>query len=414
MTELRKGSQGPEVGRWFDYFTKWASSYAFLLGKRDLYYGGDEETFTRELQRRLGLPITGRFGDAEASRTGYRWTGTSTPPPAPPRREGFWIFTAPGSGASWDVGPSFEVGKWCEAALGFHHQPIGYPIGGYLGLMGGPPDLSYNEVIAAQGIELERLLDINPDVQAAMRARASNWSVPVKFRAVFSGYSQSADGMEDALVRLFGDGGKYERLRDCILGVPNFGNPSKAPSANTGVQGWNPAGWGIARKVRPGWLSRLVVSITNPNDFYACVPDSDAIRPGFYAIIVQAELSLPFFVHVLKIAGPIILGTLPIFGPFLGPLAPIAIAGATGLTAFLPLLSGLMGQAQSGGDEEVDRKLIEMLSVTGLIKNVPALIGLVGALPGLQKHGEYHLPQAEFQGRTGIQVACDVIRGYRL
>jgi hypothetical protein len=41
-----------------------------------------------------------------------------------------------------------------------------------------------------------------------------------------------------------------------------------------------------------------------------------------------------------------------------------------------------MGQAQSAGDEEVDRKLIEMLSVTGLIKNIPGLIGLVAALPG--------------------------------
>jgi hypothetical protein len=201
--------------------------------------------------------------------------------------------------------------------------------------------------------------------------------------------SNSADGTEDALEILFGDGGfihpgdptrtpsapgKYRHLRDRINGVVQFGNPSTK-------------GTGIANKVRPAWLDAKIRNVNYANDFYAVAPDE--IRRNFYAIIVQADLSLPFFVHVLKIAGPIILQTIPIFGGFLGPLAPLAIAGVTGLNAFLPLLTGLMGQAQSAGDEEVDRKLIDMLSVTGLIKNIPGLIGLIAALPGLQAHGGY-------------------------
>ena len=39
-------------------------------------------------------------------------------------------------------------------------------------------------------------------------------------------------------------------------------------------------------------------------------------------------------------------------------------------------------------------------------------IALVGALPGLQAHGEYHVPKPEFGGRTGIQVGCDLVRTF--
>ncbi len=66
-----------------------------------------------------------------------------------------------------------------------------------------------------------------------------------------------------------------------------------------------------------------------------------------------------------------------------------------------------MGQAQSAGDEEVDRKLIEMLSVTGLIKNLPGLIGLIGALPGLQAHGGYPFDPVM------MDRAYDIIAGFR-
>lgn len=368
---FKLGSNGPEIRAWQDWAYKNYASYANLIGTKDAYYGLGEKAFTTEMQRRLGLPQTGVFDVPTAQRVKYAGVA-----PAPAYRP-IWIYTAPGSGADWWLGPSFDLGNRCKDVLHLNHQPLAFTKGGYLGLMGGDPGFSYNEVTYDQYKSLEYNLDHNPDLD---NPNLELW---------FSGYSQSADGMEDALEVLFGDGGfvhpgdptqtpsapgKYRHLRSRINGLVQFGNPSTK-------------GAGIANKVRPPWLDALVRNVNYPNDFYAVAPDE--IRRSFYAIIVEADMSLPFFIHVLKIAGPVILQTIPILGGFLGPLAPLVIAGATGLNAFLPLLTGLIGQAQSAGDEEVDRKLIDMLSVTGLIKNIPGLIALVAALPGLQAHGGY-------------------------
>ena len=68
MPQIKIGSSGDEVYRFFDYFQKWAKSYARLMGSRDGYFGNDERAFVIELQRRLGEPQTGIFGDREAAR----------------------------------------------------------------------------------------------------------------------------------------------------------------------------------------------------------------------------------------------------------------------------------------------------------------------------------------------------------
>lgn len=384
----KKGSNGPEIRAWQDWAYKNYAAYADLIGSKDGYYGLGEVAFTTEMQRRLGLPRTGVFDVATAQRVKYN--GHAAPAHRP-----IWIYTAPGSGADWWQGPSFDLGERCKNILNLNHQPLAFTKGGYLGFLGGDPGFSYNEVTYDEYKSLEYNLDHNPDLNDP---NLELW---------FSAYSQSADGMEDALEILFGDGGfvhpgdptrtpsppgKYRRLRGRINGVVQFGNPSTK-------------GTGIANKVRPAWLDALVRNVNYPNDFYAVAPDE--IRRDFYAIIVQAEISLPFFVHVLKIAGPVILQTIPVLGGFLGPLAPLVIAGATGLNAFLPLLTGLVGQAQSASDEAVDRKLIDMLSVTGLIRNLPALIGLIAALPGLQAHGNYPFDPVM------MDRAYDFVAGFR-
>lgn len=396
---LKLGSsdaRGDDVTHWGKWFAAKYKSYAAPV---DGYYGNDEANATRELQRRLGVPVTGIFDAVTAAKAGYKaGAGSGTPAPASNRRP-IWLYSAPGSGADWWVGPSFEVGKWAQDVLKINHQPVGFPKGGYLGMLGGDPGLSYIEVITAQKNELRRLIEACPDLT----------DPAVEFW--FSGYSQSGDGMVRAVNELFGDGGQFAHLRSRINGLILFGNPAR--QRGSGRAGHNPAGYGIARDVYPKWLNDITFDITTTGDFYACVPDNDEIRPAFYDIIIQAEMALPFFVHVLKIALPVIVGFMPIFGGLLGPFAPIAIAGFAGIQGFVPLLGGLMGQAQSAADEEVDRKLIEMLTITGLIKNLPALLGLVGALPGLQAHGEYHLSKPEFGGRTGIQVGCDVMANFR-
>jgi hypothetical protein len=60
-----------------------------------------------------------------------------------------------------------------------------------------------------------------------------------------------------------------------------------------------------------------------------------------------------------------------------------------GLTNVLPLFGSLMGQAGSSQDDAVDAQLEALLTPTGILSNLGGLIGLIGALPGLQKHGEY-------------------------
>jgi hypothetical protein len=304
-----------------------------------------------------------------------------------PQREfrNIWFYSAPGSGASWWVGPSFEVGEWCKNVLNLNHQPIGFPMGGYLGLMGGDPGLSYNEVIEQQYLSLKSLLDTNNHVQEALRRVLRGESTDIEFW--FSGYSQSADGMEDALVKLFGDGAPYEKLRSRINGVIQFGNPSKKDT-------------GIARKKRPQWLWDLVRNITTKGDFYA--EAKDEIRPIFYAEIVTAETSLSFFGHVMKIAVPVLLNLMgSMFGLSLGGL----------------LSGGALGDAKDDADErdheDVDDAIIELLSLKGILSNIGDLLGLIFALPGIIAHGEYHLPKPEFGGLTGIDVGRGIVASFR-
>lgn len=414
MPEIKLGYQGPLYNPWYDWATKKYASYAFMLGARDGYYGGQEATFTRELQRRLGIVQDGIFGDRTAAAASYQWPGTTSPPVVQPRRP-IWLYSAPGSGAPYWLGPSHDLGQMV-CGLGFNgpgreslrinHQPIGYPIGGYLGLMGGDPKFSYLEVIEMQGRELERLLDENPDVRLAMSTRRRDSRAAVDVELWFSGYSQSADGMLEAVKRLFGDGGKFELLRDRINGLVLFGNPATP-------------GTGIARKTFPAWLNAVTRNINVANDFYAVAKDE--IRPAFYAEIIKAELELPFFVHVLRIAVPIILKwastLIPIFGPLLGgfgPMVQLALGSLNGLQGLgnNPLLGGLMGQAGGGLDLATTKRIEDILSPSGVFENIGGLIGLVGALPGLQAHGLYHLPLADFGGRTGPQVGYDIIANF--
>jgi hypothetical protein len=419
VTELKRGSNdantGGEVTRWQNWAYRYAPSYAGLIGPKDGYFGIGEEKFCLEMRRRVGkgLPMVPTFDDFVAQETGYKFKSGSMPKPPPlPVRRPIWIYTAPGSGADWWFGPSFDLGEMCKNILGFQHQPLAFTKGGYLGFMGGDSKFSYNEVTYDQHKSLEYNLDNNPDVQEALLKRKIDPNAKVAVELWFSGYSQSADGMEDALEILFGDGGfihpgdptntpsapgKYRLLRDRINGLIQFGNPSTKDT-------------GIARKVRPAWLDVLVRNVNVKNDFYAVAKDE--IRPAFYAIIVQAEMELPFFIHVLKVAVPIILGFATPLGGLFGPMGAMMIAAMSGMNAFLPLLGGLMGTAGSAGDEEVDRKLIEMLSITGLIKNIPGLLGLITALPGLQAHGGYHLYQPDF-GMTGTQFGYNMIADYR-
>lgn len=418
----KKGSSGAEIKAWQQWAYKAFSGYASLIGPIDSYYGIGEENFVKEMQRRLGIPITGVFDSQTSLLVGYH-AGVDTPTPITVKRRKIWIYSSPGSGADWNVGPSFELGEMCKDILKLNHQPVGFQKGGYLGLLGGDAGYSYNEVIWDQCKSIEYLLDNNPDAKEAMD-RALDLPVMrgrdpqtvtddelrqiaplLEFECHFSGYSQSADGTEEALEYLFGDAGrihpgdktetpstgKYRILRHCVKLVVQFGNPSTK-------------GTGIARKTRSDWLDKKIRNVNKTDDFYAVVPQSDKIRPAFYAVVVEAETELPFFAHVLRIAVPIIVQYAPVLG-FFGPLGQIAVAALAGLQAGMPLLTAMMGYAGSDKDDKIDVDLVNILKPTGILTNIPGLIQLVGQLPGLQHHGEY------FQ--DDIQTAYNHIAAFR-
>lgn len=394
-------AKGDDVSHWQRWAVKNYSSYAFLLGAVDGYYGQSDAAFTREMQRRLGLVQDGVFGPVTASKVGYAGAR-----PTPARRP-IWFYSCPGSGADYWLGPSFDVGQmvagtgWNEPhrqSLNLNHQPVSFAKGGYLGFLGGDPKFSYLEVIADQKASIRWLLQNNPDRDSPA---VELW---------FSGYSQSADGLCDAILDLFGDNGEFKHLRGRINGLICFGNPATQ-------------GTGIARKVYPDWLNRLTFNINTTDDFYAVAKDD--IRPAFYAEIIKAEMELPFFVHMLRIAVPIVMQWAAVFLPFLapliggfGPMVQMGLGMISGLQGLgnNALLGGLMGQAGSGQDIATTKRIEEILSPTGVLQNIPGLIQLIAALPGLASHGAYHAtmpPRPEFGHRTGTQFAYDHIANFK-
>ncbi|MGV0793005.1 peptidoglycan-binding domain-containing protein [Mycolicibacterium sp. XJ1819] len=388
---LRLGSsdaKGDDVTHWQKWAVKYAESYAFLLGPIDGYYGHSDAAFTREMQRRLGLVQDGIFGPVTAGRVGY--AGAK---PAPARRP-IWFYSCPGSGADYWLGPSHDLGQMVAGkgfngpdreSLNINHQPVSFVKGGYLGLMGGDPQFSYIDVITDQAKSIEWLLDNNPDVQAAMTARRGDARAKVDVELWFSGYSQSADGLLEAINHLFGDGRKFALIRDRINGLILFGNPATPVT-------------GIARKTFPDWLNRATHNINTPDDFYAVARDK--IRPLFYEWFIRAETEIPFVVYSAQIIIPAIARLLPGVGAL--------------MTAPLSLLLSVIPGGQAAASQPPNPELIALLSAQGLLTSAPDLMAIVAALPGLQSHGAYHWPPHPFFGnRTGPQVGYDIIAGFR-
>lgn len=393
-------AKGDDVTHFQKWAVRYAPAYAFLLGPVDGYYGASDAAFVREMQRRLGIVQDGIFGERTAGLVGY--AGAK---PQPVRRP-IWFYSCPGSGADFWLGPSHDLGQMVAGtgfndpgrqSLRINHQPVQFAKGGYLGLMGGDPKLSYIDVITDQLKSIEWLLDNNPDVKRAMELRGRDRHAAVDVELWLSGYSQSADGLLEAVLALFGDGGKFEPIRDRINGLVLFGNPATPVT-------------GIARKTFPAWVNALTVNVNTRNDFYAVAKDK--VRPLFYEWFIEAETELPFVVYSAQIIIPAIANLIPILGPLAGPFFPLLLAGQLGMTALLPLLTSVVGGVNSTA-KKPNPELVELLSLQGILTSLPDLFGLLAALPGLQSHGAYHLPVADFGGKTGPQVGFDHIANFR-
>jgi hypothetical protein len=331
-----------------------------------------------------------------------------SPPPAALAHRKIYFYSAPGSGADFNVGPSWDVGEYARNILNINHFPLRFPKGGYLGLMGGDPGLSYVDVITAEDEDLEHQLLANPDIDDP------------ELELWFSGYSQSADGIKRAVLRLFGPGGRFEDRRGRINGLVLFGDPSRQPGPvrinSIPALHRNPPGWGISRLLVPDWLNAITYSITTEGptgpDMYACTagdniaPDDETLLPLFYEWFVEAETELPFVGFSASIIIPALSSYLGIFGIFVGP----AVAGLAGLSLEF---AGML--VNSYGGKVADPEKVEFLKANVLISpaGVTRVIRTLASLPGIQTHGEYHLPKPEFGGRTGIQVGCDILAAFR-
>jgi hypothetical protein len=392
---LKLGDKGDLVAQWRRVMAAMFKGYARTLGPLDpgTEFGPRAQSWQREYERRTGQTVDGIVSEKDLADLKI----------VLPHRP-IWCYSAPGSGVPWWVGPPFDLGEWCKNVLNLNHQPVGYPIGGYLGFMGGDPKYSYNDIIAMEDAELERLIADCPDID----------DPDVEFW--FLGYSQSAEGMKRALARQFGDGGRFAELRPRINGIIAFGDPTRKPGITK--VGNTPPGHGISDWAAPGWLEALTWSITNQSptpDFYAAC--TSKVARMAYEVVVRAETELPFVTYLGQIAIPALLN---LIAPF---LAGGAIGGGLGSRLALPILSAQSGVSVgdlapivggiAGSTEVPDPELIKMLSVQGVLTSIPDLLGLLTALPGIQVHGDYYAPKNEFGGRSGFQVGCDVVAGFR-
>lgn len=390
--ELKLGDQNETVRLWRQVMNaRFGGLYARLRGELPTdtdKFGQRAVDWQKEYEARTGQPQDGIVSAADLAALKI----------AVPHRP-IWAYSAPGSGAPWWLGPPFDLGEWCKNVLNINHQPIGYPIGGYLGLMGGDPGVSYIDVVNSLTAELDNLLSKNPDRDDP---NLEIW---------LFGYSQSADALKQAVKLLFGDGGKYARLRSRINGLVLFGDPAR--KAGPTKVGNNPPGSGIARTITfPQWLEDLVWDIVNQSptpDFYASV--TDKIRPLFYEWFVRAETELPFVIYTAQIIIPALLNLLaPNLGGLESALTVPLLSSVSGI--FPGLISSLVGGVL-GSNEQPNPELIKFLSIQGILTSLPDLLNLLIALPGLQVHGDYHAPKPEFGGRTGYQVGCDIVAGFR-
>lgn len=378
MTVFRVGSQGPDVGAFQAFMNRKYSSYSKL--PVDQYFGYQDRDTVTECQRRLGVAQTG-----VADEDFQRQIGFLKGAPANPKST-TWVYTAPGSFVPWWIGPPFEVGEAAKAA-GKNHQPLAYPAGGFLGFGGGDPHTSYLESIAILREEFVRCVLLN-----------STGNI------VVVGYSQSADGLTKACAAEFADGGRLAHRRGDLKRLIMYGNPTR--SLGPTKIGTNPPGSGISREYPPGWLADLTydIVITSPSpDIYACATD-DTLVSTFYPIFVRAETDLPFVIYVAQIVIPVLLKSFGLSG--LGMAAGVpALAGllGVGLGALAPMLGALAGAPAP------DPKIIDTLTLQGILSDIPRVIRTFIALGGIQSHNEYDRPKPEFGGRSGIEVGQQLV-----
>ena len=234
---------GDGVTEWQRWGKQYAPAYAALMGPVDGYYGVSDATFTREMQRRLGIVQDGVFSAATAAKVGYRGT-PATPMPGKP-----FLYTFAGTWSYWDAGFQADTARALDDT--YRWQPCAYPASfGPINppYPGAPSYVQSVEQGVAEGI---RLINLNPG----------------KF--ALSGYSQGAEAV-GRLCQVLTTGRLTHRLRDC-LAVVTFGDPARQASDRTLGDG---QGTGISKLIIEPGIDRVTAAVRG--DMYATIPEGQA------------------------------------------------------------------------------------------------------------------------------------------
>lgn len=267
---------GDGVSSWQVWGKKYAPAYADLMGPIDGYYGLSDAQFTKEMQRRLGLPQTGVFDEQTASRVGYKGTAAAHQVPKPT------LYTVAGTWSWWDAG--FQADCARELFDTYVWQPVGYPasFGPINPPFPGAP--AYCDSVE-QGVE-EAIWLINRK--------------PGKFS--LSGYSQGAEVVGRLCQELM-NGKLKHRQKDCLTAV-TFGDPARQESDRTIGDG---KGTGISKLVIPPGIDRLTAAVRG--DMYCTIPEGqagDQMHAAYYALTHLGTGKIdghgPMITELLKLA----------------------------------------------------------------------------------------------------------------
>lgn len=256
------GSNGQEITDWGLWFQRAYKSYA---PKVDGYYGNDEVTAVNELQRRLGLPVTGIFDQATADAAGYKIRPSVKP----------IMFTVEGHSSDMLIGPVAATAEQLESEGRCHHQPIGYNAGA----------LPFDN---ASGVnELARLVGSNVMDNGVPFPAGTPWSL--------AGFSQGGIVVSYFYFDHLAPGKDLNwRLKD-LRGVLAYGNPCRQtdsvapwmPSTKKGTHGLDPyRRFGLpSYPIKPdNWID-----VYREGDIFA--DNGDDRESGYKASIYEAVMS---------------------------------------------------------------------------------------------------------------------------
>src|SRR5258707_364201 len=113
---LKLGDTGVLVAKWRHVMTAMFRGYAATLGPLNpgSVFGDRAKAWQEEYERHTGQTVDGVVSDQDLADLKI----------VLPHRP-IWIYSAPGSGAPWNIGPAFDVGEGAKLVLNINHQPIG-------------------------------------------------------------------------------------------------------------------------------------------------------------------------------------------------------------------------------------------------------------------------------------------------